>query len=79
LFLAGLYYHTVPQAAASPLATWHAWIAVIGAVVFPIGIATVLLGGAQYEIFAIAGSLIVLTAMLLFAVIVFRTGAPRRA
>jgi hypothetical protein len=79
LFLAGLYYHTVPQAAASPLATWHAWIAVIGAVVFPIGIAAVLLGGAQYEIFAIAGSLIVLTAMLLFAVIVFRNGAPRRA
>jgi hypothetical protein len=79
LFLAGLYYQAVPQAAASPLATWHAWLAVIGAVVFPIGIAVVLLGGPQYEVFAIVGSLIVLTAMLLFAFIVFRNGAPQRA
>jgi cbb3-type cytochrome oxidase subunit 1 len=79
LFLAGLYYHTVPQAAAGALAKWHAWIAVIGAVVFPIGISAVLLGGLRYEVLAIIGSLIVLTGMLLFAVIVFRNGAPQRA
>jgi hypothetical protein len=78
-FLAGLYYHALPRAAASDLATWHGWIAVIGAVVFPIGICAVLLGGPTYEGLAIAGSLIVLTGMLLFAVIVWRNGAPQRA
>ena len=41
LFLAGLYYQAVPQAAASRLATWHASIAVLGAVLFPIGITIV--------------------------------------
>jgi hypothetical protein len=79
LFLAGLYYQAVPQAAASKLATWQAWIAVIGAIVFPIGICIVLLNGPHYEIYPIVGSLVAFTGMLLFAIIVFRHGAPQRA
>jgi peptidoglycan/LPS O-acetylase OafA/YrhL len=76
LFLAGLYYQAVPQAAESKIATWQASIAVLGAVVFPIGITIVLLGGPQYEVFPIAGSMVAFVGMLLFAIIVFRNGAP---
>jgi hypothetical protein len=79
LFLAGLYYQAVPEAAASALATWQASIAVIGAIVFPIGIAIVALKGMGYVVFPIVGSLIALLGMLLFAIIVFRYGAPKRA
>jgi hypothetical protein len=46
---------------------------VAGAIVFPFGIAQTLLGGSVG--FTIFGSLIVLTAMALFAWIVFRTTA----
>jgi hypothetical protein len=79
LFLAGLYYQAVPQAAATPVATLHAWTAVVGAIVFPIGIGAVLLGGPKYEVLAIVGSLIVLFGMLLFAFIVFRNATPKQA
>jgi hypothetical protein len=78
LFLAGLYYQAVPQAAESKLATWQASIAVLGALVFPIGITIVLLGGPQYEVYPIAGSMVAFIGMLLFAIIVFRNGAPIR-
>jgi hypothetical protein len=79
LFLAGLYYQAVPEAAATTLATFQAWIAVIGAIAFPIGICVVLLKGPQYEIYPIAGSIVAFLGMLLFAIIVFRHGAPKRA
>jgi cbb3-type cytochrome oxidase subunit 1 len=74
LFLAGLYYNAVPEAAATRLAKIQAWIAVIGAVLFPIGIALVLLVGPQFEPVAIIGSLIVFVGMILFAWVVFRHG-----
>jgi hypothetical protein len=79
LFLAGLYYQAVPQAAASTLAKWHAIIAVIGAVVFPVGIAMVLLYGPDYEVLTIGTSMVAFLGMVLFAVVVFRFGAPQRA
>jgi cbb3-type cytochrome oxidase subunit 1 len=74
LFLAGLYYNAVPAAAATRLAKIHAWVAAIGAVLFPIGIALVLLVGPQFEPVAIIGSLIVFVGMALFAWVVFRHG-----
>jgi hypothetical protein len=76
---AAIGYYCSPVAATAFNDGGHAWIAVIGAVVFPIGISAVQLGGLRYEVLAIVGSLIVLTGMLLFAVIVFRNGAPQRA
>jgi hypothetical protein len=79
LFLAGLYYQAVPKAAASSLATWHAWIAVVGAVTFPVGIAAVLLYGPKFVTLTIATSIIAFLGMVLFAVVVFRFGAPQRA
>lgn len=79
LFLAGLYYHVSPRAGASLLATIQAWVAVIGAVVFPIGIGIVVLKGPQFEMIPILGSLVVFIGMILFALVVFRNGLEARA
>jgi hypothetical protein len=71
MFMVGLYYRIVPAAGTGWLAKIQASLLVIGAVVLPIGVALVLLGGTG--IVVIVGSLIVLSAMALFAWIVFRT------
>ena len=73
MFLVGLYYRIVPAAGAGLLAKIQASLLIIGAIVFPMGIAHTLLGGT--EIFVIVGSLVVLAATALFALIVFRTAA----
>lgn len=76
LFLSGLYYRVVPEAGASTIAKVQAAIAVVGAIVFPIGIASVILGGHdKFEPFVVAGALIVFVGMALFAFIVFRTSS----
>jgi hypothetical protein len=76
MFLAGLYYRAVPKAELGALPKIQAGLHILGAVVFPLGIALVLTGGPErYEVFTIAGSLIVLTAIALFSWIVFRTAA----
>jgi hypothetical protein len=80
LFLSALYYRVVPEAAASTLARYQAIVSVAGAVVFPIGIACVLLGGHErFEPVVVAGALTVLLGMVLFALIVFRTSGQERA
>lgn len=74
LFLSGLYYRVVPAAAASMAAKVQAGLAVAGAVVFPVGIGGVLLGGHEkFFPLVVGGALIVLAAMALFVFIVFRT------
>lgn len=73
LFLFGLYYRVVPGAAKSGLAKAQAWLHITGAILFPIGIALVTTRGEALIIVPIVGSLIVLAAVLLFAVIVFQT------
>jgi uncharacterized membrane protein len=79
MFLSALYYRVVPEAAASRLARYQAIVSVAGAVVFPIGIACVLLGGHErFEPVVVAGALTVLLGMALFAVIVFRTSGQER-
>jgi hypothetical protein len=77
LFLAGLYYQAVPDAAQSKLAYAHAWAAMAGAIILPIGIAAIILGGEAYLPITIFGSLVALAAMVLFAVVVFRFGTQR--
>ena len=80
MFLSALYYRVVPGAAASGLARYQAIVSVAGAVVFPIGIACVLVGGHdRFEPVVVAGALTVLLGMALFAVIVFRTCGQQRA
>ncbi len=73
LFLFGLYYKLVPAAGTATLAKVQGWLHMIGAILFPAGVAMVLLKGPSFEAAPIAGSLIVVAAMTLFAVIVFRT------
>jgi hypothetical protein len=81
LFLSALYYSAFPKAAASRLAPVQAFVSAVGAIVFPVGIACVLIGGRErFEPVVIGGALTVFFGMLLFAVIVYRTaGSPTPA
>jgi hypothetical protein len=72
LFLFGLYYRLVPAAGTSTLAKVQGWLHMVGAVLFPAGEAVVLLEGLSFVAAPIVGSLIVVTAMALFTVVVFR-------
>ena len=73
LFVFGLYYRLVPAAGTSTLAKLQGWLHIVGSIVFPAGIALVLLKGDSWVLVPIIGSLIVLAATALFAVVVFRT------
>ncbi len=73
LFVFGLYYRLVPTAGERALAKWQGWLHIAGAILFPAGVAIVLSKGEAFIILPIIGSLIVLIAMALFALIVFRT------
>jgi hypothetical protein len=73
LFLFGLYYRLVPAAGSSTLAKVQGSLHIAGAVLFPAGIAIVLLNGPSYEAAPIVGSLFVIGAVALFSWIVFRT------
>jgi hypothetical protein len=73
LFVVGLYYRMVPAARDSALATWQSWLHIVGAILFPVGVAIVIKKGEAFIILPILGSLIVVAAIALFAVIVFRT------
>jgi hypothetical protein len=76
MFLTALYYRAVPEAAQLRLARYQAAVSIAGAVLFPVGIACVLLGGHdRFEPVVVAGALIVLLGKLLFVLIVFRTSA----
>ena len=73
LFLFGLYYRLVPDAGASTLAKWQGWLHIIGGILMPAGVAVVITYGNGFIAVPILGSLVMLAAMALFAVIVFRT------
>jgi hypothetical protein len=73
LFLFGLYYQLVPAAGNNPLAKLQGWLHIAGAILFPAGVAIVVLKGTSFLAVPIVGSLIVVAAMALFTVILFRT------
>jgi hypothetical protein len=73
LFLFGLYYRLFPVAGNTALARLQGWLHITGAILFPAGVAVVILKGPSFLAAPIVGSLIVVAAMALFAVIVFRT------
>jgi hypothetical protein len=73
LFVFGLYYRMVPAARDSALANWQSWLHIVGAILFPVGVAVVIKKGEAFIILPIIGSLTVLGAAALFALIVFRT------
>jgi cbb3-type cytochrome oxidase subunit 1 len=73
LFLIGAFYRFHPVLDGSRLALIQVGIWVCGTVILTCGIAAIYLGRPELEFIAIAGSLIVLADMLLFAYLVFRT------
>jgi hypothetical protein len=73
LFLFGLYYRVVPAAGSTTLAKLQGSLHILGAIMFPAGVALVILKGPSFVPAAVAGSLIVVAAMALFAVIVLRS------
>jgi hypothetical protein len=73
LFLFGLYYRLVPAAGTMLLARIQGWLHIAGGILFPAGVAAVLLKGPAFEAAPIVGSLMVVAAMALFTVVVFRT------
>jgi hypothetical protein len=76
LFLFGLYYRLIPAAGTSTLAKVQGWLHIVGGIVFPVGLALVLLKGHSFEFAPMVGALIMVAAMALFAVVVFRTSQP---
>jgi hypothetical protein len=77
--LYAVVYHVWPEAARSPLAPWHFWIANLGTVVVLIGVAGIMAGYQErFGPIAGLGSILSLVGMLVFAVIVFtRVGVAR--
>ena len=73
LFLFGLYYRLVPTAGSSALAKAQGSLHIIGGILMPVGVAAVVTHGTAFIAIPIAGSLVTIAAMALFAVIVFRT------
>ncbi|MBR0938115.1 hypothetical protein [Bradyrhizobium jicamae] len=73
LFLFGLYYRLFPAVGSTPLARLQGWLHIVGGIAFPAGVAVVVLYGESYIVVPIVGSLIVVAAMALFTVIVFRS------
>ncbi|CAN5271470.1 hypothetical protein BH09PSE1_BH09PSE1_12940 [soil metagenome] len=76
MFLYGLFYRTLPEAGRGLLPTIHAWVAVAGLLIFMPSLAIALTNTASLmavaEIGLMTGPLLVMIAMILFAVIVFR-------
>ena len=73
MFLFGLYYKLVPLAGKSGLAKAQGTLHIVGAILFPVGIACVVLKGANFVPLAVAGSVFVIVSLALFGAIVFRT------
>ena len=73
LFLFGLYYRLIPAAGSMWLAKIQGSLHIAGGILFPAGVALVLLKGPSAEAAPIVGSLLVVLAMVLFMIVVFRT------
>jgi hypothetical protein len=53
LFLFGLYYRLIPAAGNSNLAQIQGWLHIVGGIVFPIGVAVVILKGSAFIVLPI--------------------------
>src|ERR1700761_396220 len=68
LFLFGLYYKVTPAAENTKLAQVQGILHMIGAILFPTGIAMVVLKGPSFEVVPVVGSLVVAAATAMFLV-----------
>jgi len=71
LFLIGIFYRYYPALDTSRIALVQVVVWVIGTIVLTFGVTAIYLGHPELEPIAIAGSLIMLGDMLLFAYLVF--------
>jgi peptidoglycan/LPS O-acetylase OafA/YrhL len=78
LFLFGIYYRLHPATDTGRLALVQVGVWSVGTVVLTIAVAIIHLGNPAADPFAAVGSLIVLAAMVLFAVLVYRPAAADR-
>jgi hypothetical protein len=70
--LYAVVYRVWPEAARSPLAAWHFWLANLGTLVAVVGVAGIMAGHEEsFGPIAGVGSITALIGMLLFAIIVF--------
>lgn len=70
--LYAVVYRVWPEAAKSPLAPWHFWVANVGTLVLVIGVAGIMAGHDRaFEPITGVGSIISLIGTLLFAIIVY--------
>ena len=72
MMLFGLYYRGDATAAARPLARWHFWIALVGMILFAIGLTALQFGNPALEIVLIAGSVLTLASILVFGWVVWQ-------
>lgn len=79
LFLFGIYYKLNPATDVARLALVQVGVWTLGTIILTIGVSAIHLGYAAAEPIAVVGSLIVLAAMVLFAVLVFRPAAADRS
>lgn len=77
--IAGLFYRTIPEAAEGLLPSVQFWLANLGMLGLVGAIALISSGYAWALPIAIVSSILVIAAMALFAVIVFRATGPERA
>ena len=77
LFPFGLCYRLVPAVGSTSLPKVQGWLHMTGAILFPAGVAVVRLKGEAFVAAPIVGSLIVVAAITLFTVNVFRTSRNR--
>jgi hypothetical protein len=73
LFLIGIFYRFHPALDTSRVALIQVGVWICGTIILTCGVAAIFLGRSELEPVAIAGSLIVLGDMLMFAYLVFRS------
>lgn len=78
LMLIGLYYRSDAVAAATALARWHFWVALVGTILFAVGLTGLYLGNPSFETILIVGAVLSLVSMLIFAWVVWQ-GSQRSA
>ncbi len=78
MMLFGLYYRSDAVAAGTSLAAWHYWIAVVGMILFAIGLAFVRFGQSAWEPVLIAGSILTLISALIFLWTLLRASQRNR-
>ncbi len=73
LFLIGIFYRLHPSIGASRVALVQVGIWICATVILSCGVAAIFLGRPDLEFIAIAGSLIILADMVMFAYLIFRS------